>query len=169
MSKVRWFLSAGVLVLLTGCPSGTDSTIGKSKEAAIYEAVITELSDQFQIVDPFENRDPVLYVEAFDIEGIPLHVQVDMVAGFIDLYDVRFVDVHDEAVTDTLPNRPVRRGGVLVGLHPIAEGEATTVRIELYENDETVRAYGYTVAELPDGSWGVVGAPETVPPEGFAD
>lgn len=164
---LRAVVVAGFGLVLAGCPSDTDSTIGKSKEAAIYEAAITELSEQFQIVDPEPNRDPVLFIEAFDLEGIPLHVQVDMVAAFIDLYDVRFVDEREEAVRDSLPRRPVRWSGVLVGLAPIIEGETTTVRIELYEDDETVRAYRYTVAELTDGAWGVVGAPESVPPQGF--
>lgn len=167
MVKVRWFLSVGVLVLLTGCPSDTDSTVGKSKEAAVYEAVIADLSDEFRIVDPVPDRDPVLYVEAFDLEGIPLRVQVDMVAGFIDRYDVRFVDEREEAVDDALPRRPVRKGGVLVGLHPIVGGDTTTVRVELYEDDESVRAYRYTVEELDDGVWVIVGEPETVPPDGF--
>jgi len=167
MVRVRWFLAVGVFVLLTGCPSSTDSTVDQTKEAEIYEAVITDLSDQFRFVDPIPNRDLVLYVEAFDLEGIPLQVQVDMVAAFIDRYDVRFVDAREEAVDDALPRRPVRRGGALVGLDPIVEGTTTTVNIELYEDDEAVRAYRYTVTRRDDGVWAVVGEPETILPDGF--
>ncbi|NNC81442.1 MAG: hypothetical protein HKN94_14965 [Acidimicrobiales bacterium] len=158
---------AAAVVLLTGCPSGDEPADETTRDSKIYVATISELADQFQIIDPIPDREPVLYVESFDADGVPLQVQVDVVAEFLDVYDVRFVDEREEALDDEFVRLPVRRGGVLVGLSPIVEGTNPTLRVELYADLRDVRAYQYTVAELDDGQWGVVGAPEPVAPQGF--
>ena len=158
-------VAALLIVLLTGCPSS--GVEGPSREAAIYRVVIAHVADDYapEPVEPDEN--PVLYVESFVSGGVSLQDQVELVAAFIDDYEVRFVDDRDEAVDDDLENRPVRPGGALLGLGAIVDNGVSSVRVELYADESDITAYRFSVRDSADSGWEIVGEPESVLPEGF--
>lgn len=160
-------LAAAVLLPLTGCTSGNVADHA-ARDAEIYENVIIELSDQFRVTDPIEDREPVLYLESFAADGVSLETQVAITAAFLDVYDVRFIDEREEAVDDDVAELPVRRGGVLVGLGPIVENETVTVRAELYFDSGDMRGFLYTLVK-PLDRWETVGFPEPVTPQGFVE
>lgn len=159
-------LATMVAVLgLAGCTNGTevDTT---ARDAAIYRTVIADIVDRSGVALDASEDLPVLFIEAFDADGIPLEVQVELVSSFIDEYEIRFIDDRDEALELDVADLPVRVNSVLIGLGPIVLGGSAELRSELYLNANDVRAYRYTVSGSED-RWQLVGDPETIEPEGF--
>lgn len=156
------FALAGVLI---GCASNTkvDET---ARNAAIYRSVIADVVDRSGVsLDDSEDQ-PVLFIEAFEADGITLEVQVEVVTSFIEQYEIRFIDDRDEALADDLEGLPVRANSLLIGLGPIVLDGTADVRIERYLSTDAVSAYRYTLTGR-DGRWSVVGSPEEIEPEGF--
>lgn len=151
--------------LLIGCVNSTevDTT---ARDAAIYRSVIADVADRSG-VEPDSSEDlPVLFIEAFDVDGIPLEVQVEVVTTLSDQYEIRFIDERDEAVATDLAEQPVRPNSILIGLGPIVLNGTAGVRSELYLSTDDVSAFRYTLTD-GGGGWPVVGAPEQIEPEGF--
>lgn len=155
-----------VLSLLSGCANGgePDHTV---RDAAIYRSVVIDLVDRSQAdLDPSDAL-PVLFIEALGANGIPLKVQVEIVAGFVDQYEIRFIDHRDEAIEVDLPGQPVRDQSLLVGLGDIDVDETAEVQSELYLSVDDVRGFSYTLVGEDDGQWEVVGEPVDVEPKGL--
>lgn len=151
--------------VVSGCVEGTevDET---ERDAAVYGAVISDVVDRSGVDLDDSDELPVVFIEAFDPDGIALAVQVEVINSFIDRYDIRFVDDRDEAIDVDLADLPVRANSLLVGLGPIVVAGNVDVRSELYLSAEVVSAYRHTLA---GGSnlWVTVGDPEEIEPEGF--
>lgn len=161
-----WFVVTVAALVLVGCPSTAEDDT-HDRDAAVYRTVINDIVKD----SPVETEDPetlpTLFVESFDPEGIPLEVQVEMVADFEDRFDVRFIDDRVEATDVELPGSPVRPESLLLGLGAIVGEDTVDVRSELYFNETDIRAYRYNLDEQVDGSWSIVNSPEGVDPEGF--
>lgn len=152
--------------LLTGCANGgeSDNTV---RDAAIYRAVVVDLVDRSRAdLEPSEDL-PVLFIEALGVDGIPLQVQVEVVAGFVEQYEIRFIDQFDEAVEVDLPGQPVRPQSLLIGLGDIDVDETAEVHSELYLSVDDIRGFSYTLVGADDGQWDVVGEPVDIEPEGL--
>lgn len=157
------FLAVSGLVL--GCTNDgeVDNTV---RNAAIYQTVIADVVDRSG-VDLSDSEDsPVLFIEAFDADGIALEVQVEIVTGFIEDYEIRFIDDRDEAIAIDVVGLPVSANSLLIGLGPIVLDGTADVRSELYLSAETVSAYRHTLTGRDD-RWSIVGSPEEIDPEGF--
>ncbi|MDH4278217.1 MAG: hypothetical protein OEZ14_17610 [Acidimicrobiia bacterium] len=153
---------AGVLI---GCVNGTEVD-DTARDAAVYRSVVADVVDRSGVdLDRSEDL-PVVFIEAFDVAGIPLKVQVELVNSFIEQYEIRFIDHLDEAVVVDLAGLPVRPNSLLIGLGPIVDDGTVNVRSELYLSADAVSAYRYTLVDQ-DGSWVTVGDPEEIEPEGF--
>jgi hypothetical protein len=109
---------------------------------------------------------PVVFIEAFDADGIALEVQVEVVNSLLEQYDIRFIDDREEAVAMDLEDLPVRANSLLIGLGPIVHVGNIDVRTEVYLSQDSIRAYRYTLAGSDD-RWAPAGAPEEIEPEGF--
>lgn len=161
-------LSAAIFALaslLSGCANTTevDNTL---RDAAVYRSVIVDVVDSSGVeLDDTEDL-PMVFVEAFDADGIALEVQVEIVNGLIETYHVRFIDHIEEAIEIDFVDMPVRENSLLIGLGPIVRDETIDVRAELYLSSDVVRAYRYTLAGSND-RWAIVGPPEEIEPEGF--
>lgn len=153
---------AGVLI---GCVNGTEVD-NTARDVAVYRSVVADVVDRSGVdLDRSEDL-PVLFIEAFDADGIPLEVQVELVNSFIEQYEVRFIDHLDEAVAVDVAGLPVRPNSLLIGLGPIVDDGTVDVRSELYLSADEVSAYRYTVVDGDDG-WVPDGDPEEIEPEGF--
>ena len=146
--------------LLIGCVNSIESDI-TDRNAAIYRSVIADVVERSGVELDSSEGLPVLFIEAFDVDGIALEVQVELVTSFTEQYEIRFIDDRDEAtaidpVVDSL----------LIGLGPIVLDGTADVRGELYLSSDDVSAYRYTLAGRDD-RWTIVGAPEEIEPEGF--
>ncbi len=84
------------LLGLSAC-TGISSPGTPSQEASAYEAVISSMIDGVEIQPDGLDQLPVLFIEAFASGGIPLVVQVEVVAAFDESYDVRFIDDREAA------------------------------------------------------------------------
>lgn len=173
-SGVRAVPTVGAIVALavlpgcvTGCVDGggDDDT---ARDAAIYRSVIVDVVDGSEVELDEGEELPVLFIEAFGADEIPLPVQVDVVAGLVEEYEVRFIDQRDEAVEIDLPGSPVRPGSLFIGLGDIDVDGTAEVHSELYMRTDDVRGFSYTLMEAGDGVWRVVGRPITIEPEGLA-
>lgn len=156
------FALAGVL---SGCANNTkvDNT---PRNAAIYRSVIADAVDRSGVnLDDSEDL-PVVFIEAFDQNGIALEVQVEVVNGFIEQYEIRFIDDRDEAMAVDLAGLPVRTNSLLIGLGPIVLDGTVNVRTELYLSADDVSAYRYTLTGSND-RWVTVSPPEEIDAEGF--
>ncbi len=152
--------------LLSGCANGgeSDHTV---RDAAIYRSVVIDLVDRSEAdLEPSEDL-PVLFIEALGVDGIPLQVQVEVVAGFVEQYEIRFIDQFDEAVEIDLPGQPVRPQSLLIGLGDIDVDETAEVHSELYLSVDDIRGFSYTLVGADDGHWDVVGEPVDIEPEGL--
>ncbi len=163
----RWLVVTIAALLLVSCPADTEEDPNE-RITAIYLTVLNDV-----VADsPVEPEDPegvaTLFIEAFDPEGLPLEVQVEIVADFVDRYDVRFIDDRVEATDIETPGTPVRPFSLFVGVGPIAGDDTADVRAERYFTDNDIDAYRYTLTEASEGSWSIVGTPEAIEPEGFA-
>lgn len=154
-----------VASVLIGCVNSAvvDHT---ERDAAIYTSIIADVADRSGVVLDGTADLPVLFIEAFDADGIDLQVQVEVVGSFIQQYEIRFVDDRDEAVELDLDGLPVRVNSLLIGLGPIVLDGPVNVRSELYLSKEVLSAYRYTLAGSDD-SWLIVEAPLEIEPEGF--
>jgi hypothetical protein len=165
-SAGRWFAVAVAALLLAGCPADQEDN-PNDRNAAIYRKVISDIVNESEVETEDPNTLPTLYIEAFDPEGIPLEVQVEIVAAFGESFDVRFIDDRVEATDIDLPGSPVRPESLLLGLGSIVKDDTVYVRAEQYFSETDIRAYRYTLDELTDGSWSIVDSPEMIDPEGF--
>ena len=89
--------SAAVFALasvLIGCGGNTE--VGDTaRNAAIYRSVIADVVDTSSAGLDHSAERPVLFIEAFEADGMTLEVQVKLVTSFIEQYDVRFIDDRD--------------------------------------------------------------------------
>lgn len=153
--------------LCAGCTANAAARTTE-RDAEIYQSVIADIVDQSGSELARPDDVPLLFIEAFDADGIPLEVQVAVVAGFVEDYEIRFIDDRDEALDIDETGQPVRAGSLLIGLGPIVMDRSATIRSELYMSDGDVRGYHYTLTADNDGIWNVVvGSPQVVDPEGF--
>lgn len=156
------FAVAGVLL---GCVNSTDGD-DTARNAAVYRSVIADVVDRSGVALDDVDDLPVMFIEAFDADGIALEVQVEVVSSFAEEYEIRFIDDRDEAIDTDLDDLPVSANSLLIGLGPIVLDGTVDVRSELYLSIDAVSAYRYTLAGRDD-RWAVVGAPEEIEPEGF--
>ena len=159
---------AAVLVVasvLIGCGSSTEVD-DTARNAAIYRSVIVDVVDRSGVVLDGVDGLPVLFIEAFDADGIALEVQVEVVSSFIEQYEIRFIDHRDEAVEIDLDGLPVRANSLLIGLGPIVADGTINVRGELYLSTYAVSAYRYTLEGRGD-TYSIIGVPEEIEPEGL--
>lgn len=154
-----------VASLLIGCVNSAvvDNT---ERDAAIYRSIIADVADRSEVVMDSTTDLPVLFIEAFGADGIDLQVQVEVVGSFIEQYEIRFIDVRDEAIQVDLAGLPVRVNSLLIGLGPIVLDGIVNVRSELYLSEDALSAYRYTLTGSDD-NWLIVGDPEEIEPEGF--
>ena len=152
--------------LVVGCTSDGEEP-DTAHDAAVYRAVILDLVDRSAVALDDSEALPVLFVEGLASE-VPLEVQVDVIADFADVYDVRFIDELEEAIETEADGQPVRDNSLLVGLGPVVGDRTVSLRGELYVRDGDVQAYGYELMPSGDDSWAIVGDPEPIAPEGFA-
>ncbi|MFW2381616.1 MAG: hypothetical protein ACN4GZ_07655 [Acidimicrobiales bacterium] len=162
----RWFTFAVAALLLAGCPANGDDE-APDRDASVYRGVINDIVKETSVQTEDPETLPTLFIEAFDPEGIPLEVQVELVAEFEERYAVRFIDDRIEATDIELPGSPVRPESLFLGLGPAVGDDTVNVRGELYFAETDIRAYRYTLNEQADQSWSIVGSPESVDPEGF--
>lgn len=169
-TMVRTVVATGAVLVLAGCPNGDESP-EVSRDSKIYGAVIADVANQFELGEPVPDKEPVLFVESFAPDGVPLRVQVELIGDFADDYEMRFVDERAEAVQEDIEDRPVRVGNAFVGVGRIVDedpdDESVTMRIEVYVDESNLRAYRYKVTERDD-DWDIDGSPEEIEPEGFA-
>ena len=162
-----WLVTAlAGLGLLAGCTADGDPDT-TDRDAAIYLSVIVDLVDRSGVELDDEEELPVLFIEALGPEGIPLPVQVEVVGGFVEQYEIRFIDDLDEAVEAELPGQPVREGSLLIGLGDVDVAREAEVHSEIYLRADEIRGFGYTLVELGDLRWDVVDGPVDVEPEGL--
>lgn len=158
-------LTAALVVSACGSDTGSDDPL--TEAADIHRVVIGDLVDRSGVVfDSSVEEPPVLFVEAFGAEEIPLEVQVDIVAGWQETYDVRFIDDRMEALDDASDDRPVKERSLLLGVGPITRNGTAELRGEYYRSEDLVGAYRYTLTKTADG-WRVSTDPEAIEPEGF--
>ncbi len=154
------------LWLLAGCGGG-DQPDHMDRDAAIYRAVLIDLVDRSGVeLESMEDL-PVLYIEALGPDGIPLEVQVEVVGGFVEQYEVRFIDTYEEAVDVELPGLPVPEGALLIGLGDIDVSTAAEVNGEFYLRADEARGYGYTLSIRDGHRWEIVGDPIETEAEGL--
>lgn len=161
----RLFTLLALAGVLSGCTNNakTDNT---SRNADVYRSVIADVAD-LSGVDLDDSEDlPVLFIEAFDADGIALEVQVEVVNDFVEEYEIRFIDDRNEAIAVEFADLPVRVNSILIGLGPIVHNGTIDVRAELYLSTDAVRAFRYTF-ESRDDRWVTVGVAEEIEPEGF--
>lgn len=162
-----WLATAvAALGLLSGCVDSNE-TDDSAPDAAIYRSIILDVVDRSGIELDGAEQPPVLFVEALGPDEIPLRVQVDVIGGLIEQYEIRFIDDRDEAVEIDLPALPVRAGSLLIGLGGIDVDETAEVRTELYLRIDDVQGFDYTLRDAGDGDWDVVDSPVEVEPEGL--
>ena len=152
--------------LVAGCTgdAGQDNT---ARDAAVYHSVIVDLADRSTVDLDESEALPVLYVEGL-ASGVPLEVQVEVVAEFDEQYEIRFIDELEEAIDDDVVGRPARSNSLLIGLGPIVGDGTASLRGELYVREGEAQAYGYELRPSGGGRWAIVGEPEPIAPEGFA-
>lgn len=169
LSSARWRRLATALValgLISGCTDGGEAE-ETTRDAAIYRSVIVDVVDRSGVeLDETEGL-PVLFIESLSPDGIPLQVQVGVVGGLVEEYEIRFIDHLDEAVENDLPTVPVRAGSLLIGLGDIDIDGTAEVHSELYRQLDDVRGFSYTLTRIDDDRWDVVGSPLDVEPEGL--
>lgn len=164
-----WIRVATALVVfafLAGCSNG-DQTSDMTRDAAIYRSVIIDVVDRSGVDLQGEGDLPVLFVEALGPDGIPLEVQVELVSGFVEEYEIRFIDDFDEAVEAELPGLPVREGSLLIGLGDVDVEETAEVHSEVYLRTDDVRGFGYTLVDLGGLRWDIVGGPVDAEADGL--
>ena len=164
---VRLASAIALLGLAAGCSSRAEVPTAV-RDASIYQSVINDLVDQSGVDLDDSGEMPVVFIESFEPDEMPLEVQVEVIAGFVERYEIRFIDDRDEAVEIDEAGEPVRAGSLLIGLGPIVLDGAAELRGELYLSTEEVRAYRYRLSAASDESWSVTaGSPEAIEPVGF--
>ena len=153
--------------LVVGC-AGDAVDDATARDTAVYRSVVFDLVDRSTVVLDDSDQRPVLFVDALASE-VPLEVQVEVVSDFDQLFEVRFIDELDEAIEADTPGRSVRSNSLLIGLGPVVGDATASVRGELYLQDGEARAFRYRLTASGDGSWAIVGDPEPIVPEGFAE
>lgn len=161
------FIVLVLLAILPGCSESRARDGDSARDAAVYRAVILDVIVQSEAELDGAGDLPVLFIEALGADGIPLKVQIEVVAGFVDQFEIRFIDRRDEAIEIDLPRLPVRTGSLLIGLGPIVIDGSADVRAEIYSNTDEIQGYGYTLEDAGEGAWDVSGIPVPVEPEGL--
>lgn len=126
------------LLACGACRNG-DEAEGQDAPAEIYSAILSQLVAERGPIPTTEGRDddelPPLFVEPLGTGYvIDLTVQADVVERLETVADVRFIDNRMEAVEDDEPGKPVRDGGMLVGLGPLLDSTdgRRTVQVQRY-------------------------------------
>jgi hypothetical protein len=153
-------LVIAVAIALVACGGGDEPTV--TVNAATYSTV---LAAQLPPPTPDEEPLPVVFVVSIGDEPLSLEDQIEIVARHAETHDIRFVDDLAAAVDVEVDQRPVRDGGVVVGLGTIPAEGPYVVRVETYRTHEDVTAQLVTVTPGA-GSWRVVDS-EAVDPEVF--
>ncbi|MBK5223271.1 MAG: hypothetical protein JJE52_10440 [Acidimicrobiia bacterium] len=132
-----------VLIAASGC--GDDDVAEPDPDerlveiyAATIEAVVAEASTL-----PAEGDDPMfVYVgERHDVK-INADVQLGVVVELEGWATIRFIDEQNEGIDTDDPEMPVRGEGMLVGLGPVPDGEASVVvYADRYESESSTVVY----------------------------
>ena len=162
----RLATALAVVWLLSGCTEG-DETDDSARDAAIYRSVIVDLVDRSGVELESDEDLPLIYVEAIGPDGIPLAVQIEVVGGLVEQYEIRFIDHLDEAIEAELPGSPVRDGSLLIGLGDVDIDRLAEVHAEVYRRDDDIRGFGFTLEEVEELRWDVVDTPVDVEPDGL--
>lgn len=155
------------LVLLSGCGNRQPAVDNTGRDAAVYRTVILDLVDRSTVDLDGTEEIPILFIEALGADDFGLPLQIEIIATFLDQYEIRFIDDRAEAIEIDLPRSPVRAGSLLIGLRPIVVDEVADIRAEVYTNSEDVRGYSYTLTDDEDGVWTVIGGPIPIEPDGL--
>ncbi len=123
---------------LTACSDGETAEPPTADEAPVIDA-----SAYSTVVDAFlpeTNGDerPVVWIAQLGSEPLSLEEQVDMIAAVELTHDLRFVD-DPEAAVGGEDDRP-RDDGLLLGIGEIRSDAPHTVRVEVFVNQDRVRA-----------------------------
>ncbi|MCP5028442.1 MAG: hypothetical protein GY929_19365 [Actinomycetia bacterium] len=168
----RWFtrLVVGavvVAVLAAGCSS--DPASDASREADAYEAILRWIIDRTDDdVATGENETRLVFIDNLGPDEIPLDIQVELVARLAEEAKLRFVDELEEAIDVDIEDRPVRDGGVLVGLGVVPDEPPVEVRGELYLGIDDVHGWRFPLM-MRAGRWELRDEPEVVDPEGLVE
>lgn len=158
-------IALALVGLLAACVNG-DEADNTARDAAIYRSVILDVVERSGAELDEENL-PVLFIEALGPDGIPLGVQVEVVGGFVEEFDIRFIDDFHEAVDAELPGLPVREGSLLIGLGDIDVEGTAEVHGEFYLDAEDITGLDYTLVGGGDVQWTILGGPVDVEAEGL--
>lgn len=138
---------------LAACGDGEPSAA--RRDASVYAAAVLWIVDEVPVEGEGDERH--VFIESRLADGaIPLAVQADVVNELEGQATVRFVDAREEAVEEDEPRRPVRRGGVLVGLgETTGTGDRARVYADAYVRAGLTRAYELSLT-LRGDTWNVV-------------
>lgn len=161
-ARLRMAIVVVCCLFIAGC--GRTSDPGPSTGDA-YEVVLDWLMEQPEMQFGDSCGDHIIFVESLGSNEIALDVQVEVVNRYEDTFEIRFIDARQEAIDETKPQSPVRDGCLLVGLGPLADGEATELRAEMYR-PTGVDAYRFELTQR-SGAWRLVAEPTRVDPEGL--
>ncbi len=126
-------------------------------DASAYSAVISAF-----LPPAVDGERPVVWIAQLAPDPISLDDQVGMIAEVETTHDLRFVDDPEAAVGGDEGATP-RDDGMLLGIGEIRAEPPHTVRVEVFVDNDRVRAELVTLASV-DGRWRIDGR-EIVDPE----
>ena len=165
----RW-VPAMVAVALVAVACSSTSTADDGREVDTYEAILRWLVDYTDrsVGAPSDGGSRLVFVDHLGPDKIALDIQVELVVRLADHADLRFIDSLEEAVDVDLEDRPVRDGGVLVGLGLVPDETPIEARGEVYLGPDEVHGWRFPMI-LRNGRWELRADPEVVDPEGFVE
>ncbi|MCP3854806.1 MAG: hypothetical protein GY745_00480 [Actinomycetia bacterium] len=166
LTKLVPVIVLGALVA-SGCSSGTQAD--NTPEADAYEAMLRWilLHTEDSVASSGSKPRPV-FVDNLGPEEIALDVQVELVVRLAGDAELRFVDSRKEAIDVDSEDRPVRDGGVLVGLGVVPDEPPAAVRGEVYLGLNDVLGWRFPLKKTAD-RWELDNDPEVVDPEGLVE
>lgn len=150
-----------VVTCLAGCTGGD-----AGRPATVSESPVVDASAYSAVLAPFLPASdgperPVVWITQTGAEPISLDDQVDMIAIVETTHDLRFVDDPAAAVDDAAGE--LRDDGLLLGIGMIRLEPPHTVRVEVFSDQQRVRAELVTLTVDANG-WRIDGR-EIVDPE----
>lgn len=123
--------------------------------------------DEFLPPPPADETEPlpVVFITPVGPESLALDDQVAMIDLLAATHDLRFVDDPAAAVIEREGDAPPRDDGLLLGLGTLPHQAPFTVRVEVYNDADTIDAYLVTVVHRAE-TWRAVST-EAVDPEGL--